>query len=136
MTKQELLDQMRIHQTAYSQLASEVREINSQEEQETYEKRQLERFEQYKAKYKFYVKEDGSVKDIDWEEVEKLIKTSTRTLRPYALGFSQYGMEGLGHDYGTGGSFSPMVEDETDARRYIERVKRIDEWHANYNKKK
>lgn len=135
MTKQELLDQMRVHQAAYSKLAAEVKEINLKEEQETYEKRQLERLEQYRVKYKFYAKDDGSLKEIDWEEVEKLIRTSFDQRLGHALGFDKYGMEGLGYDYGNGGTFIPMVEDEVEARRYNERAKRIDEWHANFNKK-
>jgi predicted nuclease with TOPRIM domain len=130
-TKTELISEMKELQQSYSKLAAVLKAMTAEEEAKQTEARQLERLEQYKAKYKFYAQADGSVKDIDWEEVEKLIKTSFGKQLGYALGFDQTGMEGLGYDYGNGGVFAPMVEDETEAQRCIAREKRRQEFIAN-----
>jgi hypothetical protein len=122
MTKQELLDQMRTHQTAYSKFAAELKEINLQEDKDSFLKRQLERLEQYRAKYKFYADpKTGETKEIDWVEVEKLISTNETI---WALGFDSQGMCGLAHQLNDRqGGFQAMVEDEVEAKRYSEREK-------------
>lgn len=131
-TKSELLSEMRELQQEYSKRAAILKEMTFNDEKADYEKRQLERLEQYKAKYKFYANSKGEAKPIDWEEVEKLIRSSFETYGQrgsgYYLGFDQTGVEGLGCDYGTGGTFSPMVEEESDARKYAEREARRQEF--------
>ena len=123
-TKVELMSEMRRLQAAYSEVAGQLKQLTFAEEKVQREVRQLERLERYKSKYSLYANDDGTTKAIDWEEVEKLIKTSFNSdTVSYGLGFDQNGMEGLGYDYGTGKQFQPMVEDDTDARRYFEREK-------------
>ena len=123
-TKTELLSEMRELQSAYSKVASKLKVITAKEEQEQLEARQLERLASYKTKYNFYIQDDGTTKAIDWEEVEKLLKTSFTSQNEYGLGFDQTGMEGLGSALGSGSGFTPMVETERDAVQYIEREKR------------
>ena len=129
-TKTELLSEMRELQAAYSRAAAELKAMSAAEEAAAYESRQLKRLEEFKGKYKFYAQEDGSTKEIDWEEVEKLIRSSFGTNQGYALGFDQTGQEGLGVDYGQGGAFTAMVEDEVEAQRFAARATRRKEFAA------
>lgn len=126
-TKVELISEMKELQQEYGKRATLLKSMTFDEEMKERETRQLERLEAYKAKYKYYASSDGTTKDIDWTEVEKLVRT-TLTQDPnkggYALGFDQTGMEGLGYDYVQGGLFTPMVEEESDAKKYAEREKR------------
>lgn len=128
MTKSELISKMREHQQEYAKYAAELKALSAAEEQKAYQDRQLARLEEYKAKYNFFVEEDGSVKQIDWAEIETLIKTSFDKVTGYALGFDQTGMEGLAYNTGNGGTFSPMVEDEVEAKRFTAREKRRKEF--------
>lgn len=118
-TKTELLTEMRELQNSYAKVAGEYKELVAKEEVDNFNARQMERLELYKTKYKFYAMNNGEAKPIDWEEVEKLVKSTPG----YALGFDQTGMEGLAYDYGNGSTFSPMVEEEADVRKYLEREK-------------
>lgn len=140
-TKSEILTEMRELQQSYARAAAKLKEFSFAEDKAIYEKRQLERLEQYKAKYKFYVEADGTAKEIDWVEVEKLITTSFGSYgdskgQGYGLGSDSDGMEGLGHDNGNGGSFSAMVEEEADARKLTERLKRKEEFLARAKRSK
>lgn len=123
-TKVELMSEMRELQQQYSAVAAKLKDIQFAEDKEAFKQRQLANIESYKAKYKFYANDKGEAKEIDWEEVEKLVKSSFdnygKAVRGYALGLDQHGMEGLGHD----NSFDPMVEEEGDARKYAERKAR------------
>lgn len=130
MTKSELISKMKEHQQEYAKYASELKALSAAEEQKVYQERQLARLEEYKSKYTLFVKEDGSLKEIDWAEIETLVKTSFNQSTGYALGFDQTGMEGLACDYGNGSVFSPMVEDEVEADRFISREKRRREFIA------
>lgn len=144
LNKSEILSAMREHQKAYSELSAQLKQITAAEEFESYRARQMSRLEEYKGKFKYYVDlSSGETKPIDWEEVEKLIKTSfdnptyhAGNLLGYALGFDSTGMCGLGNDYGNGGTFNPMVEDEADGRKAFEQEKRRQEYAANVKGKK
>jgi hypothetical protein len=135
MTKSELLSKMKEHQQAYAKYAAELKAISAAEEQKAYEERQLARLEEYKAKYRFFVNNDDTIKEIDWEEVEKLIKTSFNQNLGYSLGFDQNGMEGLGYGDSSGGQFIPMVEDEIEGQRFLARDKRRKEFAAKLKPK-
>lgn len=138
-TKTEILSEMRELQQLYSKAAAVLKQMTYEEELKETIARQMDRLAAYKAKYNFYVQNDGTAKPIDWDEVEKLIKTSLDNPNlptGYALGFDQTGMEGLGYDYGNGGTFSPMVEEENDVRKYLEREKLRQEFLAKAKKAK
>jgi hypothetical protein len=142
MSKQtELLSKMKELQQEYAKHAAELKALKEEDEQKQFQERQLSRLEAYKAKYKYFVSGDGSVKEINFEEVEKLIRSSFGQKSGYALGFDSSGMEGLGYDsgatsgHGDAGYFTPMVEDETEAKRYVEREARRQEWLKNYKGK-
>ena len=135
LSKTELLSKMREHQQQYAAYAAELKKLTAEEEHKLMQERQLSRLEEYKNKYTLYVQEDGSTKTIDWEEVEKLITSSFESDAGYALGFDQTGTEGLGRNYGNLSSFTPMVEDEVEARRYVEREKRRQEFIAKARQK-
>ena len=132
-TRNELLSEMREHQAAYAKLAAELKALSAADEAAALEERQLKRLEDYKAKYKYYaaVGESGDLKEIDWDEVEKLVKASFGTGAGYSLGFNEVGQEGLGHDYGNGGHFSPMFEDALEIERYKAREVRRQQFAAN-----
>lgn len=115
-TKEEIIKQMKFHQDQYALLKSQMNEIQRNENRELHKKRQLARLEEFKIKYKFYVTSGDPIL-IDWEEVEKLLNVSFTQDVGYALGWDDSGMPGLGSANG----FSPMVEEEQDARKYIER---------------
>lgn len=138
-TKAELLSEMKELQQEYGKRATLLKNMTFDEEMKEREARQLERLEAYKAKYKYYAQPDGTAKEIDWTEVEKLVR-ATLTVDPskggYALGFDQTGMEGLGYDYVQGGSFTPMVEEEADARKYAEREALRKEFIAKHKETK
>ena len=136
MNKTEILSKMKEHQKAYSELSAQLKAITAEEENKELQERQLKRLEEYKVKYKFYVHlsedlSDNTVTLIDFEELEKLVKSSFESnVVSYALGFDQTGMEGLGYTVGGGTSFTPMVEDEVEAERFIAREKRRREFIA------
>ena len=134
LSKSDLLSEMRKHQVAYAKYASELKKITAEEEQTAMSERQYKRLAGYKLKYKFYAKEDGSTKEIDWVEVEKLITTSLANIDPstpeYGLGFSQDGYEGLGCSLNGSTIFYPMVEDEIECKRYAARETRKKEFKA------
>lgn len=128
-TKTELLSEMRELQQQYAERAQTLKDMNFEEEKAEFEKRQLAYLEEFKGKYKFYASLDGTAKGIDWDEVEKLIRASFvsfgKDVKGYALGTNQLGVQGLGANYGDPSSlFTPMVEDEVEARRYAEREER------------
>lgn len=134
-SKSELLTVMRELQQAYAKAAAELKEFTFAEDKAEHEKRQLQRFEAYKAKYTFYIQADGTAKTIDWEEINKLLTTSFASYgsgkaEGYSLGFDQNGMEGLGFDFGNGNEFTPMVEEEGDVRKFNEREVRRKEFAA------
>lgn len=132
-TKDVILSEMKELQQQYSKRSSELKDLAFIEDKAEYEARQLARLAEYKSKYNFYIK-DGEAKPINWDEVEKLVRTSFDSFgKPaagYSLGFDQTGMEGLGCDYGNGGDFTPMVEDESDAPKFLAREKRRKEFIA------
>lgn len=138
-TKAEILSEMRELQQQYSAKATLLKQMQFDEEMKERETRQLERLETYRAKYKYYVQPDGSTKEIDWEEVEKLIKVTVAqdpAKGGFALGFDQTGMEGLGHESGNSSAFTPMVEEESDARKYVEREERRQKFVARQKETK
>jgi hypothetical protein len=124
--KVELLTKMKEYQKAYSEAATQLREITNKEEKVEFSERQLKRLADYKAKYNFYVAEDGTAKPIDWDEVEKLINNSIDTWdsvpHGYVLGFDRRGYEGIGYEGGN--AFSPMLEEEAEVKRFVEREQR------------
>ena len=134
-TKTELLSEMRELQQEYAKRAGLLKEMQAEEDRSKFEERQLARLADYKTKYNFFVQAGGTVKAIDWEEVEKLVTTSFGKQGGYALGYDQNGMEGLGCDYGQGASFDAMVEDEVEAKRFVEREKRRLEFAAQRKQK-
>ncbi len=135
LTKTEILSKMRQHQAEYAKYAAMLKEITAKEELKAEEARQMKRLEAYKLKYKFLVQDDGAIKEIDWEEIEKLVRQSIGTGQGYALGFNSAGDEGLGYDHGNGSSFSPMVEEESDAKKLVARYERIREFEARSKRK-
>lgn len=136
MNKTEILSKMKEHQKAYSELSTQLKAITAEEEKKEIQERQLKRLEEYKNKYKFYVKasddlSEVSFNEIDFSELEKLVTSSFDSeIVSYALGFDQTGMEGLGHTVGNLTSFTPMVEDEVEGERFIAREKRRREFIA------
>jgi hypothetical protein len=128
LSKTELLSKMREHQSKYAEYSSLLKEITAAEDLKMETERQTKRLEEYKTKYTLFIQEDGAPKSIDWEEVEKLILNSIGTGKGYALGFNAYGEEGLGYTQGEYTSFSPMVEEESDVRKFLERETRRKEY--------
>lgn len=115
----ELLKSMKYHQEEYAKLASELKALKQAEQAEHDKVHQMARLEAFKAKYKFYVKD---LIPIDWEEVEKLVTVSYGRDDGYALGHDETGMPGLiVVNNGAIAAFSPMIEEEGDARKYNER---------------
>jgi hypothetical protein len=135
LSKTEIISQMRQHQAEYAKYAALLKEISLKEDLKAEESRQMSRLEVYKQKYKFLVQDDGAAKEIDWDEIEKLVRQSLGTGQGYALGFNSAGDEGLGYDFGSGTNFTPMVEEERDAQKLIQRYKRIKEFDLK-NKRK
>jgi len=135
LTKTEILSNMRRHQAEYAKYAAMLKEITAKDDLKAEEIQQMKRLEAYKAKYKFFVQADGSIKEIDWDEIEKLVRQSIGTGQGYALGFNSAGDEGLGCNYGNGGTFTPMVEEESDAKKLVARYERIREFEARLRKK-
>lgn len=134
-TKSELMSEMRELQQEYSKRAAELKAITSAEEEAEKQKRQNERLENFKSKYNFFIKEDGSLTPIDWNEVNRLVTSSFGQQGGYSLGFDQTGAEGLGHSFMGGSTFSPMVEDETAGKRFFEREQRRVEFAAKMQHK-
>lgn len=121
--KQELYDKMKFHQEQYAIYASQFKKIKEQEEAYHFYTKQLQRLEEYKTKYKFFLNEDGSTKPIDWSSVESLIVKSETNPNPiHILGFNSSGMEGIAYE--SGNEFQIMLEDETDAKKYLEQEER------------
>lgn len=122
------MSEMREIQQQYAAVAAQLKELTFAEEKAAFEQRQLTRLEEYKQKYKFYASLEGEAKEIDWEEVEKLVRSSFvsygKPAPGYSLGFDQSGTEGLGCDYGNRTTFNPMVEEETDVKKYAARETR------------
>ena len=140
-TKAELMSELREIQQKYSAVAAQLKELTFAEEKAIYEQRQLTRLEEYKQKYKFYASlKEEEPKAIDWEEVEKLVRSSFASYgKPaagYSLGFDQSGMEGLGCDYGNNTNFNPMVEEASDIPKYIARETRRQEFIDRAKQKK
>lgn len=125
--KSDLIKLMRHHQQEYAALSAQLKEINLVEEQESFEKKQLSKIQEYREKYNFYVSlKDGSTKSINWDEVERLVTSSFSVSGGYMLGFDESGMPGLGNL--NNNSFEPMVEEETDGRKVYERELRRKEY--------
>ncbi len=125
-TKNELMSEMRHHQDQYATLKAQLQKMQQEENFEVQKKRQLGRLEEFKAKYKFYVAKEAAEQaiPIDWDEVQKLIELSFGNEEGYALGWDATGMPGLGYSGPYDNSinqFSPMIEDDTDSRKYHER---------------
>ena len=119
-TKQDLIDQMRTLQQQYAALAEQLKAIKVEEEREGKKARQLALLESFKTKYKFWAKLESP--EIDWAEVDKLINTSFGQPHVYMVTYDSSGMPGLllvvdGSPY----EFQPMVEEESDIRKYNER---------------
>lgn len=132
--KEQLQSKMRHHQQEYSKYASEMKEITSKEEAAKRNQRQLDRLEKYKPKYKFFALEDGTAEPINWDEVEEQVKSYLGKETGYALGFDETGAEGLGCSLNGKNVFKPMVEEESDARKYRELLARRAEFYARQNK--
>lgn len=126
MTKSELLSKMREHQQEYAKYAAEYKALSLEEEKKEFEERQRKRLEEFKTKYKFLIQDDNSIKEIDFVEIEKLVLHSPG----YALGFDQTGQEGLGYEAPGTSHFTPMVEDEVEAERFLARDVRRKEFIA------
>lgn len=147
MNKAEIISKMREHQQEYAKYATELKKITSAEDQKATEERQLARLEEYKGKYTLYVKiaedlSDVQITPIDFNELEKLIRSSfiEDAATSYALGYDSSGMEGLGYSIIANGnatpiSFTPMVEDEREAERFVAREKRRREYAARVRSK-
>jgi len=130
MSKTDILTKMREHQQEYAFYATELKKLTAVDDRKALEERQLKRLAEYKIKYKLFLKRDGYTKDIDWEEVENLIRKMFDTGKGYSLGFNSEGFEGLACIYEGNVTFEPMVEDEVDARRMNEREKRRREFSS------
>lgn len=127
MTKEDILNQMKFHQAEYSKLNEEYKKLKQVDEAANYVTKQLARLEEFKVRYKFYANTSkGEPEVIDWEKVETQIKAGDDRNGP-ALGWDETGMPGFGGGYGggsghsSGGWFSPMVEEEGDIKKYLER---------------
>lgn len=138
-TKSEVLSSMRFHQAEYAKHAADYKAIQAQEDYERFTKRQVDRLEEFKSKYKFYADEKtGEVKEIDWVDVEKLVTTSFSSYpnSGYALGYNETGMPGFVMRYGTNSGFHAMVEEEADGRKFAEREVHRMEYLENSKKAK
>lgn len=136
LTKSEILSAMRQHQQEYAKFAAQLKVLSAKEEHQARVTRQFNRLETFRNKYKFFVDiNDGSTKEIDWNEIEKLIKSTLDEADGYGLGFDQTGMPGLGASYHGGGGFQPMVEEESDGRKVAEYEARRREYAERAKKK-
>ena len=136
-TKEEVLKGMKHHQEEYAKLSAEYKVFKEVEEKAQRTAIQMKRLEEYKAKYNFFVDSDATAKPINWEEVEMLIKSTLDSSDPYVLGSDFTGMQGLispAHGSNTQ-KLTPMVEEESDVKKYVEREMRRLEWEARYKKK-
>ena len=124
MTKEELVSKMRFHRSEYEKLSDEWKVFQQEENLKRHFDKQKSRLETYKAQYKFYVQPDGAMREIDWDEVEKLL-ASWDGKEGYVLGFDEHGTCGLACLLQSNESFSAMVEDETEAARLVARYERI-----------
>lgn len=128
--KVQVISKMKHHQGEYAKYADELKKITQEEEAAKRNQRQEERLERYKSKYNFFIKEDGTTQKIDWAEVESLVRSSFATGVGYMLGFDESGAEGLGCNSGTAPTFTVMIEEEGDARKYLELQARRKEFQA------
>jgi hypothetical protein len=135
LSKVEILANMKKHQAEYAKYAAMLKEIMMKDELKAREVEQMKKLESYKAKYKFFVQPDGAIREIDWEEVEKLVKQSFSTGQGYTLGFNSAGDEGLAYSYENTSSFTPMAEDESDAKKLVARYERIKEFEARIKRR-
>jgi hypothetical protein len=126
--KTEVLKAMKFHQEEFSKLNDIYKTFKQEDKRAADEKYQTRNFNEFKEQYKFYAKLNVETGEpyavaIDWEEVWKLISTSFGLEEGYCLGYDITGMPGLVHGNfkTTAHTFSPMIEEESDSRKYWER---------------
>jgi hypothetical protein len=120
MSKEEILNKMKLLQAEYSKLNEEYKKLKLEEEQRTYMSRQMATLEQFRKKYNFYAHLSGKTEQVDWQKVETSLKEGSMEDGP-SLGWDETGMPGFGGSTGSNQWFYPLVEIEDDARKYVER---------------
>lgn len=121
MTKEEIMKQMRFHQAEYSKLNEEYKTLKAQEDQEHFVSKQLARLEEFSAKYKFFLGDEGAPVAIDWEDVSKSIKSTVSMEEGYALGWDETGVACLIKSTYNNVVLTGLFEEESDIRKYLER---------------
>jgi hypothetical protein len=121
MTKEEILAQMKVHQSEYSKLNEEYKRLKTLEEKEFSDKRQLARLEEFRTKYKFYAHMTAAPEPINWDNVAEAIQDSLKTGGNSALGWDETGMPVVSMQVGYNVGMYALVETEDDAKKYVER---------------
>lgn len=124
-SKKDILTKMKELQAEYSNFSSMLKQLTSEEEAKTRQDKQIKALNDVKLKYHFFLKQDGTLTPINWEEVEKLVTASLSSEKGYKIGFNEHGDEGLGYSNDNESFLEIMVESEQDGAKTLERYKRI-----------